>query len=201
METGSFRSMEGACPPCTLCCSSSVRLADAALCTAGSYSPAHDGSRSFQPDRVEITSPVICRHCTARGCGAMPETLSGFIERVNFHNLEHDQQFKVNQLQTTHPASAEGIEKYLASGAVRFYRTYAHEAIARIRENPYQLADDIRGIGFRTADQLAATLVIDRGSPVRRPGSAVHAPGTGLARALRLFRAGRRGARGQTGGD
>ncbi len=30
---------------------------------------------------------------------------------------EHGQQFKADALKTTHPASAEGIEKYLASGA------------------------------------------------------------------------------------
>jgi exodeoxyribonuclease V alpha subunit len=212
----------------------------------------------------------------------MPETLSGFVERVTYHNPEngfavlrvkvkgrvdlvslvgtttsvtagehveatgrwfidpqHGQQFKADELKTTHPASAEGIEKYLASGAirsigpkiaerivsaykertleifdkypemllhvrgigsktlerirqswqeqkevrkimlfltehgitsgraVRIYRTYGHEAIAKIKENPYQLADDIRGIGFKTADELAATLGIDRNSPYR----------------------------------
>jgi exodeoxyribonuclease V alpha subunit len=152
---------------------------------------------------------------------------------------EHGQQFKAEEMTTTHPASAEGIEKYLASGAirsigpklaakivsvykertleifeqspefllhvkgigqgrlqrirqswkeqkevrkiilfltehgitpgraVRIYRTYGHESIAKIKQNPYQLADDIRGIGFKTADELAATLGIDRNSPYR----------------------------------
>ena len=137
-------------------------------------------------------------------------------------------------MKTTHPASAEGIEKYLASGAIRSIgpkyaakivavykertltlrgpagfpppyqghrpgtgqadyaelagaegirkimlfladmasvqaglmidRTYGQESIAKIKENPYQLADDIRGIGFKTADQLAAKMGIDRNS-------------------------------------
>ena len=213
---------------------------------------------------------------------SMPETLTGLIERVTYHNPEngfavlrvkvkgredlvtvtgsttsvtagehveasgrwvidrqHGQQFKADELKTTHPASAEGIEKYLASGAirsigpklaarivavyhertldifekspdfllhvkgigqerlkrirqsweeqrevrklmlfltehgitsgraVRIYRTYGHEAIAKIKANPYQLADDIRGIGFKTADELAAKLGIDRNSPYR----------------------------------
>jgi exodeoxyribonuclease V alpha subunit len=158
---------------------------------------------------------------------------------------QHGQQFKADELKTTHPASAEGIEKYLASGAIRsigpklaarivavhheqtlevfektpdfllyvhgigqarlkrirqsweeqrevrklmlfmtehgitsgrairIYRTYGHEAIARIKANPYQLADDIRGIGFKTADELAAKLGIDRNSPYRAR-AAVH---------------------------
>ena len=152
---------------------------------------------------------------------------------------QHGQQFRADELKTTHPASAEGIESYLASGAVRsigpklaakivaiykertldifekspdfllhihgigqgrlqrirqsweeqkevrkiilfltehgitsgravrIYRTYGHESIAKIKENPYQLADDIRGIGFKTADELAAKLGIDRNSPYR----------------------------------
>lgn len=154
-------------------------------------------------------------------------------------NREHGQQFKAELLKSTHPTSAEGIEKYLASGAVRsigpklaarivrlykdrtleifetapaslldirgigperlkrirqswqeqkevrkimlflaehgitpgravrIYRTYGQESIAKIKNNPYQLADDIRGIGFKTADELGAKLGIDRNSPYR----------------------------------
>ncbi len=212
----------------------------------------------------------------------MPESLSGLIERVTYHNpengfavlrvkvkgrqdpvtvvgsttavsagehleatgrwvvdREHGQQFKAEQLKITHPASADGIERYLAAGAirsigpklaakivslykertleifdkypdvllhirgigkerlkrirhsweeqkevrkimlflsehgissgraVRIYRTYGQDAVARIKENPYRLADDIRGIGFKIADELAAKLGIDRSSPFR----------------------------------
>jgi exodeoxyribonuclease V alpha subunit len=212
----------------------------------------------------------------------MPETITGLIERVTYHNpengfavlkvqvkgrqdlvtvvgsttsvsagehleatgkwvvdREHGQQFKAEELKTTHPASADGIEKYLASGAIRsigpkiaakivaiykertleifetapdfllhikgignervrrisqswkeqkevrkimlflaehgissgrairIYRTYGQESIAKIKENPYRLADDIRGIGFKTADELAAKMGIDRNSPYR----------------------------------
>lgn len=151
----------------------------------------------------------------------------------------HGPQFRSDQLKTTHPASVDGIQKYLGSGAirsigpklaasivaaykeqtleiidkapdfllnikgigagrlkriqqswveqkevrklilfltehgitsgraVRIYRTYGQQAIAKIKENPYQLADDIRGIGFKTADELARKLGIDRNSPYR----------------------------------
>ena len=47
------------------------------------------------------------------------------------------------------------------SRAVRIYKTYGKDAVAKIRANPYQLADDVRGIGFKTADQLAARLGLD----------------------------------------
>ncbi|MFZ5944178.1 MAG: ATP-dependent RecD-like DNA helicase [Bacillota bacterium] len=41
------------------------------------------------------------------------------------------------------------------SFAVKIYKTYGNESIKLVKENPYRLADDIWGIGFRTADQLA----------------------------------------------
>src|SRR5215207_3987272 len=37
------------------------------------------------------------------------------------------------------------------SRAVRIYKTYGAEAVRLVSENPYRLARDIRGIGFRTA--------------------------------------------------
>ena len=42
------------------------------------------------------------------------------------------------------------------SRAVRIFKTYGADAVRLISENPYRLARDIRGIGFRTADQIAA---------------------------------------------
>ncbi len=149
---------------------------------------------------------------------------------------QHGRQFRAETIQTSHPATAEGIERYLASGAVksvgpklasrivalykertldiienypemllhlrgigaeklkkireswqeqkyvreillflhqhgigtarahRIYRQYGDRAIAIIRENPYQLADDIRGIGFQSADNLAKSLGLDPNS-------------------------------------
>ena len=53
------------------------------------------------------------------------------------------------------------------SRAVRIYKTYGQDAIALITENPYRLARDIRGIGFRTADQVAAKLGIEKEATIR----------------------------------
>ncbi len=171
------------------------------------------------------TSVTAGEHCEATGDWTM--------------DRQHGPQFKASELKTSHPASAAGIVRYLASGAirgigpklaakivdihheqtleifekspdfllhirgigpervkrireswkeqkevrkimlfltehgitagraVRIYRTYGHESIAKIKANPYQLADDIRGIGFKTADELAAKLGIDPNSPFR----------------------------------
>ena len=151
----------------------------------------------------------------------------------------HGRQFKAGQLRCIPPTTAEGIEKYLASGmvkgigpvyarklvqkfgeeifeiieehpacleavegigpgrrkritqawsdqkaireimlflhshgvgtrrAARIYRTYGSNAVAQVRENPYRLSQDITGIGFKTADQIAANVGISRDSALR----------------------------------
>src|SRR5439155_982037 len=53
------------------------------------------------------------------------------------------------------------------SRAVRIYKTYGAAAVQLISENPYRLARDIRGIGFLTADQIAAKLGIEKTALIR----------------------------------
>jgi exodeoxyribonuclease V alpha subunit len=58
--------------------------------------------------------------------------------------------------------------------AVRIYKTYGDDAIARVRENPYRLALDIHGIGFKTADDLAERLGIPRDAIIRAQAGVRH---------------------------
>jgi exodeoxyribonuclease V alpha subunit len=51
--------------------------------------------------------------------------------------------------------------------AVRIYKTYGDQAIDLVKSNPYRLASDVWGFGFRTADELAIRLGLDRASPLR----------------------------------
>ncbi len=53
------------------------------------------------------------------------------------------------------------------SRAVRIFKTYGPDAIEIVRENPYRLARDIRGIGFLSADTIAQKLGIASDSPLR----------------------------------
>ena len=53
------------------------------------------------------------------------------------------------------------------SRAVRIFKTYGHDAIAVMTEDPYRLARDIRGIGFRSADAIAMRLGLTKESPKR----------------------------------
>ena len=151
----------------------------------------------------------------------------------------HGLQFKAGFLRTSAPTTAEGIEKYLASGmirgigpvyakkmvaifgetvfdvieaspdrlrevtgigpvraariikawadqkivreimiflhshgvgtsrAVRIFKTYGVDAVQVMSENPYRLARDIRGIGFKTADAIAMRLGIEPTAMIR----------------------------------
>jgi exodeoxyribonuclease V alpha subunit len=54
-----------------------------------------------------------------------------------------------------------------AARAVRIYKTYGDQAVELVRANPYRLATDIWGVGFKTADDLAERLGVDRHSPLR----------------------------------
>src|SRR5207245_8435651 len=51
--------------------------------------------------------------------------------------------------------------------AVRIYKTYGDQAVEIVRANPYRLATDIWGVGFKTADELGRRLGIDPASPQR----------------------------------
>ena len=54
-----------------------------------------------------------------------------------------------------------------ASRAVRIFKTYGVDAVQLVSEDPYRLARDIRGIGFRTADQIASRLGIEKEAMIR----------------------------------
>ena len=53
------------------------------------------------------------------------------------------------------------------SHATKIYKTYGSESISIVKENPYRLADDIDGVGFRTADEIAARVGIRMDSDFR----------------------------------
>ncbi|MFE8035022.1 ATP-dependent RecD-like DNA helicase [Thiohalocapsa marina] len=62
-----------------------------------------------------------------------------------------------------------------SSRAVRIYKTYGDAAILTVSENPYRLALDIWGIGFKTADTIAQRLGIPHDSLLRARAGVRHA--------------------------
>ena len=53
------------------------------------------------------------------------------------------------------------------SHAIRIYKTYGAAALGIVRRDPYRLATDVYGIGFKSADQIAASLGLPPESPER----------------------------------
>jgi exodeoxyribonuclease V alpha subunit len=198
----------------------------------------HNAESGFAVLRVKARGHrdlvTIIGHAAAIAAG---EWITATGEWVN--DRTHGQQFKARFLKTSAPTTAEGIERYLASGmirgigpvyakklvrgfgeavfdiiegaperlrevggigavraqrivaawaeqkvireimvflhshgvgtarAVRIFKTYGADAIQVMSENPYRLARDIRGIGFKTADAIAGRLGIEKNAMIR----------------------------------
>jgi exodeoxyribonuclease V alpha subunit len=58
--------------------------------------------------------------------------------------------------------------------SARIYRHYGPDAVAVITENPYRLCEDIWGIGFKTADGVAASVGVPKESPTRARAGLIH---------------------------
>ena len=50
--------------------------------------------------------------------------------------------------------------------AVRIYKTYGMRMYGILQENPYQMAEDIDGVGFRMADAIAEKIGIRKQIPI-----------------------------------
>lgn len=62
-----------------------------------------------------------------------------------------------------------------AAYAVKIYKKYGHESIALVTENPYRLAEEVWGIGFKTADTIAQGLGFAPDSVKRVRAGILHA--------------------------
>lgn len=58
--------------------------------------------------------------------------------------------------------------------AARIWRRYGQDAIAIVKRNPYRLAEDVRGIGFLTADKIALQMGIAKDSELRAEAALLH---------------------------
>lgn len=58
--------------------------------------------------------------------------------------------------------------------AVRIYKEYGKDSIAIVKKEPYRLAAEVFGIGFKTADKIARTLGIEQDSPPRLAAGLQH---------------------------
>src|SRR5436305_4517096 len=66
--------------------------------------------------------------------------------------------------------------------AIKIYKAYGPRATELVRENPYRLATDIYGIGFKTADKIAAALGLPPTAPQRLEAGSLYLLGQGADR-------------------
>ena len=66
--------------------------------------------------------------------------------------------------------------------AIKIYKTYGPQATELVRQNPYRLAADVYGIGFKTADKIAAALGVPPDAPQRIEAGTLYLLGEGANR-------------------
>ena len=68
----------------------------------------------------------------------------------------------------------QGVAELSPNQAQRIYRQYGKDAWLIISRDPYRLAEEIRGFGFRTCDRIARTLGMARDAPQRLQAGIIH---------------------------
>lgn len=128
-----------------------------------------------------------------RGIG--PAMAARLVERFGLATLEvmEKDPERLREIPGIGPAKAEAIRQAFAgqagvravmvflqghgvgpATAARIYRAYGPEAVALVRENPYRLAEEVFGVGFKTADRLARSLGLPPDAPTRLEAGLVY---------------------------
>ena len=97
--------------------------------------------QEFGKDTLEVIEEDPDRLLTVAGIGKMR------VERIKKSWQEQKEIKNIMLFLQSHDVST--------SHATKIFRTYGNDSIQVVQENPYRLADDIWGIGFRTADTIA----------------------------------------------
>ena len=159
----------------------------------GRWNNHRDHGLQFKADFLKVTPPTttegIERYLGSgmiKGIGPVyARKLVGAFGQAVFEVIEQDPD-KLEEIEGIGPVRAKKITSGWAdqkaireimlflqshgvgtARAVRIYKTYGTDAIKLMMENPYRLARDIRGIGFRSADEIAEKLGIEKTSVIR----------------------------------
>ncbi len=156
--------------------------------------------RQFQAQWSEHTSPTTLRGLEKYlGSGAFPGVGPDMAKRLVAHFGEHTLQALEGSSDTLQavpgigPKRAaalaagfrEGRDRHRVLAELRgfglsanhtgnLYERWGAQAVERVKQDPYSLVGDLRGIGFQTADRIAEAVGIPRDSAVRARGVLVH---------------------------
>jgi exodeoxyribonuclease V alpha subunit len=119
---------------------------------------------TFGTDTLEIIETDVDRLLEIRGIGKVR------VERVKKSWQEQKEIKNIMLFLQSHGVST--------SHATKIFKTYGSDSIAIVKENPYKLADDIWGIGFKTADTIAEKLGMAKDADVRLRSGLLYALNT-----------------------
>ncbi len=109
--------------------------------------------RTFGQDTLEVIETAPDRLLEVPGIGRLR------VERIKKSWQEQKEIKNIMLFLQSHNVST--------AHATKIFKTYGSESVAVVRETPYRLADDIWGIGFKTADTIAEKLGFDHEKYVR----------------------------------
>jgi exodeoxyribonuclease V alpha subunit len=153
----------------------------------------HNPDNGFAVLRVQVSG----RRGLFTVVGNLPSAVVGeYIEATGTwtQDREHGLQFKADQLRTTPPHTAQGIEKYLASGLIKgigrhyarkIVEVFGERTLAVIDESPSFL-QEIKGIGPRRIQRIRESWREQKA--VRAIMVFLQSHGVGTARAVRIYK-------------
>ena len=157
--------------------------------------------RQFEVERYEVVTPTSARGIERYlGSGLVPgigpelakrlvrrfgdQTLA-VIEREPERLREVDGIGRKRQEQVVEAYAAQkGLREVMVflhqygvspGAGARIYKAYGGSAVSIVRDNPYRLASDIFGVGFRTADRIARSMGVAHDAPQRAAAGVVYA--------------------------
>ncbi len=130
---------------------------------------------------IKGIGPVMAKRITARFGEETLDVIDRFPERLK--EVEGIGDYRLERIQKAW-ADQKDIRELMvflrshdvsASYATRIFKHYGKESLGVVRENPYRLAMDVFGIGFVSADKIAANLGFSRDSPLRGQAGLLYA--------------------------
>ncbi len=109
--------------------------------------------RKFGTDTIEVIETDVGRLREVEGIGA---------KRIKMIHESWEKQKEIKNVMLF--LQDHGVS---TSFAAKIYKQYGNESVEKVRENPFRLADDIWGIGFKTADSIAEKLGFGKEAFVR----------------------------------
>ncbi len=101
----------------------------------------------------------------------------GLLDGLGFLTPEQKNEIKEHLQQNQAVAELSGLicgEGITPALAARIVAMYGNQAIEKVKENPYRLAEDIENIGFLTADKIALRIGLAKDSPYRVQAAILH---------------------------